>query len=169
MTRVSLIAAMDSNRLIGCKNQLPWQLPADMKHFRQITMGKPVIMGRATFTSIGRALEGRHNIVLSRDPDFQAVGCTVAHSIDEALEAANQAAEVMVMGGANIYSQLMSRASRLYITLVEGHTFEGDAWFPQIDETTWQITKRDAHCSDAKNPYPYSFFVYQRRVQPIST
>lgn len=169
MTTLALIAAMDCNRLIGSNNQLPWRLPADMKHFRQITMGKPVIMGRATFTSIGRALEGRHNIVLTRDPDFQAVGCTVVHSIDDALEAAKPADEVLVMGGANIYAQFMTRASRLYITRVEGQAFKGDAWFPQIDENTWQITQRETFPSDAKNPHPYSFLVYQKLDHPNPT
>lgn len=164
MTLLSLIAAMDRNRLIGGNNQLLWKLPADMAHFRQLTLGKPVIMGRSTFASIGRALKGRQNIVLTRDPAFQAEGCTVVHSIDEALAAAQPAAEVMVMGGANIYAQFMPQADRLYITLVEGRAFEGDAWFPRIDEKTWQVIQRDDHPADANNPHPYSFVIYQRRV-----
>ncbi|HEY5790823.1 MAG TPA: dihydrofolate reductase, partial [Gammaproteobacteria bacterium] len=127
--QLALIAALDRNRLIGRDNALPWHLPADLQHFKRLTLGKPVLMGRRTWESLGRPLPGRHNIVLSRDPAFRAEGATVVGSLDAALEAAGDAAEAMVIGGAAFYATMLPRARRLYLTEVDGE-FDGDAWFP---------------------------------------
>ncbi len=157
-----MIAAMDRNRLIGVENRLPWRLPADLAHFKRVTMGKPVIMGRHTFESLGRPLPGRLNIVVSRDPGFTAGGCTVVHSLEEALAVASRHEEIMVIGGASFYAQTLPRARRLYLTLIEGE-FEGDTFFPVLDPRDWQETNRVDHAPDERNPYPYSFVVLERR------
>lgn len=163
MTSIALIAAMDANRLIGRNNQLPWRLPADLKHFRQMTFGKPVIMGRSTFESIGVPLEGRQNIILTRDKTFRAEGCHVVHSLAASLEMAASAPEVMIMGGSQIYAQFLPMADRLYVTRIEGRVFEGDAWFPLIDQQMWRVIDQQSHGADEKNAYPYTFLIYQRR------
>jgi dihydrofolate reductase len=159
---ISLVVAMDRNRLIGRNQQLPWRLPADLRHFKEITMGKPILMGRKTWESIGRPLPGRTNVVVTRSTDFQAPGCIVFHSIEEALAAVGNYKEVMVIGGAHIYQQLLPRAERIYLTLVD-HAFAGDTWFPELDERDWKETSRQDHDPDQKNPYRYSFVQLQRR------
>ncbi len=159
---LSLIAAMGNDRVIGIENRLPWRLPADMKHFRALTMGKPVLMGRKTFDSIGKPLPGRTNIVVTQDRNFQPTGVSVAHSIDEALAAGAGAEEIMVIGGASFYAQLLPRAQRLYITEIH-HTFPGDAFFPAWNPAEWREIRRDDHAPDNDNPYPYSFVTLARR------
>lgn len=159
---ISLIAAMDENRVIGLNNTLPWRLPADMRHFREVTMGKPVLMGRKTFESIGKALPGRRNIILTRDPDFQARGCEVAHTLEAALAAAADSEELMVLGGADLFAQLLPRASRLYLTEIHA-SFSGDAWFPAFNKQEWAETERTRHAADEKNPCAYSFVTWERR------
>lgn len=163
--RLSLIAALADNRVIGRGNALPWRLSADLKHFKALTLGKPVLMGRRTFGSIGRPLPGRHNIVVSRDPAFRAEGCTVVRSVQEALEAAAGSEEVMVIGGAQLYAQLLDRADRMYLTLVHAEV-EGDAWFPEFDRGQWREVGRDDFCADQDNEYDYSFIVLDRRPTP---
>ncbi len=158
---ISLISAMGRNRVIGINNTLPWRLPADLKHFKQITMGKPILMGRKTYESIGKPLPGRTNIIVSGDRDYQVPGCIVAHSIDAALTAAAGHEEVMVIGGAALYEQMLPRANRLYLTLID-EDFKGDAWFPEIQSGQWQEQERVAHAPDAANPYHYSFLMLQR-------
>ncbi len=159
---ISLIWAMDENRLIGVENRLPWKLPADMKWFRRNTLGKPIIMGRKTFDSFGgRPLPERTNIVVTRDRDYRAEGAVVVYSIDEALKAAGDAEEVMIIGGASFYEQMLPRADRLYITLVHGQ-FEGDAWFPEFSMDEWQEVAREEHPVDEKNSVACSFLSYQR-------
>ena len=158
---ISLICAMDKNRLIGRENGLPWHLPADFKHFKETTLNKPVIMGRKTFESIGRPLPQRKNIVLSRQ-DFVAEGVVTVASIDEALQQAGDVAEVMILGGSNLYSQMIDRADRLYITHVDAEC-EGDAWFPEIDLNDWDVVTRQEHQSDEKNNYDFSIITYQRK------
>jgi dihydrofolate reductase len=123
MTKFSLIVAMDENRLIGSNNGLPWHLPADLAFFKRTTMGKPIVMGRKTFESIGRPLPGRRNIVVTRDPDFSAAGCDIANSIDAALDLCADDEEVMLIGGASLYQQSLSRATQLYITQIH-HRFD---------------------------------------------
>ena len=160
--RISLIAAMDENRVIGIDNRLPWRLPADMKWFRRHTLGKPVIMGRRTFDSLGRRpLPDRLNIVITRDRAFTAPGAVVVHSIDEALAACGDAPEAMIIGGASFYEQMLPRAQRLYLTLV--HTrVQGDAWFPRWDPEDWREVEREEHPADGRNPFPYTFLVLER-------
>ncbi|TLS77402.1 type 3 dihydrofolate reductase [Mariprofundus erugo] len=162
---ISLIWAMDRNRLIGRQNSLPWHLPADMAWFRRQTMGKPVLMGRKTYESIGRALPGRTNLILSRQQGLHIAGCTVADNLAAALASVAGSEELMVMGGAEIYSLLLPHADRLYITEVDA-ACEGDAWFPEFDRTAWQVVHHESHPADASNIYPYTFTVLERR-QPL--
>ena len=152
---------MAQNRVIGRDNRLPWKLPADLHYFRRVTFGKPVVMGRKTFESIGKPLDGRVNIVVTRDPDYQTPGCIIAHSLKDALSAAAGAAEIMIIGGANIYSQALSIADRIYLTLIR-QDIAGDTVFPPIDHAIWRETERTDCEPDPKNPYPYSFIVLQR-------
>lgn len=160
---ISLIAAMGTGRVIGIQNRLPWRLPADMKHFRALTMGKPVLMGRKTFDSIGKALPGRTNIVVSQDAGFHPAGVTVGRSITEALAIVSEVEEVMVIGGASFYAQLLPLAQRIYITEIH-HDFMGDAYFPAWNADEWREIERDDHSGDGDNPYPYSFVTLERRT-----
>lgn len=159
--RITLIAAMANDRVIGTNNTLPWDLPADMKHFREQTMGKPILMGRKTYDSIGRPLPGRHNIVVTRNAGLEIEGCTVVSSIDEALEAAGDVPEVMVMGGASFYEQLLPQAERLVLTLIDLQ-IEGDAWFPALEEGEWREVAREDNEPDEKNRWAYSFIEFER-------
>jgi len=161
MTELSLIVAMDDNRLIGSNNDLPWQMPADLAFFKRTTMGKPIIMGRKTFASIGRPLPGRRNIVITRDSDFSAAGCEIANGIKAALSLCSDAEEVMLIGGASLYQQTIDLATRLYITRIH-HSFEGDTWFPEIDLGLWKQKAREDHDADHSNPYAYSFVNFVR-------
>lgn len=158
---ISIITAMDENRLIGKDNGLPWKLPADLQFFKKVTMAKPIIMGRKTFESIGRPLPGRKNIIITRDKQFDAEGCDVVFSLDEAIESVKHVDEVMVIGGANIYQQFIPLADRLYLTKVSGK-FEGDAWFPELDFSEWQQLEKEDHAADEKNECDYSFQVFDR-------
>ena len=157
---ISLIAAMDENRLIGANNALPWHLPADLQHFKAMTMGKPILMGRKTYDSIGRPLPGRTNVVITRDKNWHVDGCVVAHSIEEAL-ASVDAEEVMVMGGASFYEQMISRAGRLYITRIHGQ-YEGDAWFPEYESDDWRLVSKEYFSADDVNPVGHSFLLYEK-------
>lgn len=157
---ISLIWAMDRNRLIGSKNRLPWHLPADLQWFRRQTMGKPVLMGRKTFESIGKPLPGRKNLILSRSMTV-ADGCIVVHSMDEALQQAGEADELMVIGGAGIYRLTLAHATRLYITEIDA-AFTGDTYFPEFDETLWNEVFREEHAPDAVNRWPYRFRILER-------
>lgn len=159
---ISLIWAMADNHVIGIENRLPWKLPADMKWFRRHTLGKPIIMGRKTFESFGsRPLPDRTNIVITHDENYEAGGIVVVHSIEEALTAAGDVDEVMIIGGASFYEQMLPRADRLYITLVHGE-FEGDAWFPAFDISPWHETLREEHAVDEKNAHACSFVVMEK-------
>ena len=158
---ISLIAAMGKGRVIGIENRLPWRLPADMKHFRALTMGKPVLMGRKTFDSIGKPLPGRTNIVVSQDLAFQPPGVKLARSITEALMLGEEAEEIMVIGGASFYAQLLPQAQRLYITEIH-HKFAGDAFFPEWNPGEWREIERSDHPADADNSYSYSFVTLER-------
>ncbi len=164
--RISIVVAMDENRLIGVDNCLPWRLPADLKHFKSVTMGKPILMGRKTHESIGRVLPGRSNIVVTRDPDYQAEGCLVAHNIDDAVGLAGDAAELMVIGGAEFYEQCLPRAQRIYLTQVHSSFEGGDSWFPHLVRDQWRELEREDHFPDADNPHAYSFIVLDR-IKPV--
>jgi len=158
---ISIIAAMDRNRLIGNRNQLPWHLPADFAHFKAVTMGKPIIMGRKTYESIGRPLPGRINIVLSRNPDVHYDGVTCVSSFDDALDVAADAEELMIIGGSTIYEMLMPRVDRMYLTYVDAE-FEGDAWFPDVDEKVWSESTSELCPADEKNKYDCRFVMLER-------
>ncbi len=158
---ISLIAAMAENRAIGINNKMPWHLPADLRHFKALTIGKPIIMGRKTWESLPGLLPDRPHIVVTRQPNYQAEGCQVVHSIDEALAAAGDAAEVMVVGGATFYRAMLPQADRIYLTLVET-AVEGDAFFPDYNPEQWQITAQERHAADEKNPFPYRFLTLER-------
>ena len=160
---ISLIWAMDENRLIGSNNGLPWKLPADMKWFRQHTLGKPIVMGRKTYESFGaRPLPERTNIVITRDPEYHSEGAVIVHSIDEALQQAGDANELMIIGGASFYEQMLPHAGRLYITRVHGK-FDGDAWFPEFDLNDWQQIQQHAHAADERNSHACTFMIYERK------
>ncbi|MDG4549243.1 MAG: type 3 dihydrofolate reductase [Candidatus Contendobacter sp.] len=156
MSSLALIAALARNRVIGCGNRLPWRLPADLRFFKQTTMGKPLLMGRYTWESIGRPLPGRRMIVLSHDPDYRTPGCAVARSLDEALQLAGAVPEVMIIGGATVYAQTLPRVERLYLTRVDADV-PGDAWFPEWNEGDWRLAWEERHPADADHAWPYRF------------
>jgi len=158
---ISLIAAMDKNRLIGVKNGLPWHLPADFKHFKEVTMGKPVVMGRKTFESIGKPLPGRKNIIVSRS-GFSADGIVVVDSIDSALNEVADINEVMIIGGASFYEQMITKADCMYLTYVDTEC-EGDAWFPEFSLKDWEIVSEINHLADKKNKYDFRIVEYRRK------
>jgi len=158
---ISMIVAMGRNREIGKDNAMLWHLPADFKHFKSVTMGKPILMGRKTFESIGRPLPGRENIVVTRNKEFSASGITIVHSVDAALEAAKQYDEVMVIGGDSFYQQMLPVSKRLYITEVHD-AFEADAFFPEINLAQWRELERVEHEADERHAHAYSFVSYER-------
>ena len=166
--RIAMIWAMAKNRVIGRNNNLPWHLPNDLKYFKRLTTGKAVIMGRKTYESIGRPLPNRINIVVTRDPHFSADGIKVVHSLPSALKLAEAeclisgADEVIIMGGAEIYQQGLAIADRLYVTFVHANV-DGDAWFPDIDLTTYEELSREDFSADGPNPYDYSFCVFDKK------
>lgn len=161
--KISMIAAMTDDRVIGIENRLPWKLPNDMKWFRQHTLGKPIIMGRKTFESFGaKPLPDRTNIIITRDASYQARDSIVVNSIDEALQAAGDVEEVMIIGGASFYEQMLPRAERLYLTYVHAKV-EGDAWFPEIDLSEWKETERIDCETDEKNALSHSFVILDRK------
>ena len=152
---------MDRNRLIGQGGKLPWHMPADLRHFKQITMGKPIIMGRKTFESIGAALPGRKNIVLSRDSGYQAPGCVMAQCMESAVVIAGPVEEVLVIGGATLFEQVLPQAHRIHLTRIDAE-FNGDTWFPEIDVDAWVVRGKTDHAADDLNPFPYSFSTLER-------
>lgn len=158
---LSLIAAMDKNHLIGVDNNLPWHLPADLQYFKSVTMNKPILMGRKTYDSIGRPLPGRQNIVLTRG-DVEIEGVTVVNSIDEAIAAAGDVEEVMVIGGSSIYELVLPKVQRMYLSFVEGE-FEGDAWFPEFNDEDWEIMDEKKQAPDDKNAHACRFVTYERK------
>jgi len=161
MTILSMIVAHANNRVIGKNNDMPWHLPADLAYFKKTTLGKPIIMGRKTYQSIGRRLPGRKNIVISRDDNFQAEGVEVVNSVDAALALVVDSAEVMVIGGGAIYQHCLAAAQRLYITHINAD-IDGDTYFPEYDLTVWQKVVSDIRPRDEKNLYPLDFSVYEK-------
>ena len=159
--QIALIAALAENRVIGRHNQLPWRISADLKHFKALTMGKPVVMGRKTWESIGRPLPGRENIVVTRDTGYQAQGCQVVHSIEEAFQLTNKSDEVMIIGGAGLYQQTLEHADRLYLTRVRAEV-EGDTRFPEIDPQQWREVACESHSADKNNEHDYDFVILER-------
>lgn len=162
---LSIIAAMDQNRLIGKNNKIPWSLPADLKYFKQTTMGSPVIMGRKTFESIGFSLPGRRNIIMTRDKNYSAEGCEVVHSQAEILNSfLDQEEEAFIIGGAEIYRLFLPYSDKLYLTIID-HEFSGDTYFPKIDWQNWNSVLEKKGTKDSKNPYMYFHRVYERKNQ----
>jgi len=161
---ISAIAAMAENRIIGKNNQLPWHLPADLKHFKAVTTGHPILMGRKTYDSIGRPLPNRTNIILTRNPSVDIPGCKVVTSIQEAIQLASNenVQELFIIGGAEVYRQLLPQIQRLYLTIVH-QNFDGDAFFPELDAKEWREVSRERHEPDEKNAYAYSFVRLERR------
>ncbi len=159
--RVCLIAALAANRVIGRNNTLPWRLPADLKRFKALTMGHPVVMGRKTYESIGRPLPGRRNLVITRNRGFSAPGCEVVHSLDEAIAACSGARTIFVIGGAELYRESLPRAHCLEFTEIRAK-IEGDAFFPEICMSEWHETGREIHSDEAGSPFSYDFASYER-------
>lgn len=158
---LSIVAARSRNGVIGRENRLPWHLPADLLHFKRITMGKPMIMGRRTWESLPGLLPGRRHIVITRDNDYVVEGGLVVHSIEEAVSEVSEVDEAMVIGGANLYAQMLRMAGRLYLTEIDVDV-QGDAFFPPIDADEWREVAREHHSADEKNPYDYSFVILDR-------
>lgn len=159
--KIALIAAMAANRVIGKDNKMPWHLPEELGYFKQVTMGKPIIMGRKTFESIGCVLPGRKNIVLTSNPSYYAEGVTVVTTLDAALAAANGCEEVMIIGGARLYQQMLEKADRLYLTKIE-LTVEGDAFFPEYQDFGWHESASDLHVSE--NGTRFSTHILERTM-----
>jgi dihydrofolate reductase len=160
--RISIIVALSENNVIGRDNALPWHLPDDLKHFRRLTVGHPVVMGRRNYESIGRPLPDRLNIVVTRRAGYAAPGCRVVHSLDEAFTAADGAEEIFVIGGGELYAQTLDRADRLYLTRVHAR-IEGDTRFPVFDPGQWHEIERVRHEPDARHAYAFSFATLERR------
>lgn len=162
---ISIISALGKNRVIGSSNALPWYLPADLKHFKEKTIGKTIVMGLNTFKSIGsKPLPNRKNIVVSNDPHFVLPeNCFLATSIDEVIEMTKGEPEVMICGGASIYQQFLPLASRLYLTYIR-HDFNGDIFFPAFAMDEWKEVSREDHQPDEKNQYPYSFVILDKKT-----
>lgn len=159
--KISLIVAMASNRVIGINNRLPWHLPADLRKFREITMGSPILMGRKTYDSIGRPLPGRTNIIISRDRSYRQSGCQVFNEIDSALETCLHLPEIFVIGGSSFYESMLPRADTLYLTEVK-QAFTGDTFFPEIHPGHWLETEREDIHDDPDVAFSYSFLKLER-------
>jgi dihydrofolate reductase len=168
VTKLVLVAAIGENNVIGYAGQLPWRLKSDLKHFRALTIGKPVIMGRKTYESIGKPLPGRTNIVLTRDSDLVAPGAVLAASLEQGLAVAQRDAaergvdEIMVIGGSDVFTDTMARADRLEITHVHAAP-QGDSFFPRIDPAVWRAAAREAHKAGPEDDADFSVLTYLRR------
>jgi dihydrofolate reductase len=159
--KISLIVAMASNRVIGLDEKMPWHLSADLKKFKQITMGAPIIMGRKTFESIGRPLPGRRNIIISRNTHYQQKGCDVYQDLHQAFNSCTDCAEVFVIGGATLYQATLPQANTLYLTEIH-QEFQGDTWFPEINRAHWQEIERTDVTNDETVNFSYSFITLKR-------
>jgi dihydrofolate reductase len=166
MIELSLIAALDRNRAIGRDNDLPWRLPDDLKRFKALTLGKPVLMGRRTAQSLGRALLGRRNLVLTRSGQVPFDGMEAVASIDEALDAATNsgAHELCVIGGGEIYTLCLPLATSLHLTHVDTEVAGADAFFPAFDPSQWRVVARKQHAADAKHAFAFEFVDYLRAM-----
>lgn len=153
--RITLVAAVAKNGVIGRDGDLPWRLPDDLKAFKRLTLGKPVVMGRKTWESIGRPLPGRHNVVMTRSQNFDAPGAGVVRSAEEALELLADHEEIMVIGGGAIYRQFLDRAGRIYLTEVDAEV-DGDVTFPELDPGQWAEVSRDHHPADDRHAYAFT-------------
>ena len=159
--KISIIVAAATNNVIGSDGELPWRLPEDLKRFKQLTIGKPVIMGRLTYESIGKPLPDRKNIVLSARKGLNIEGCEVVDTPDAAIRLAGDAEEVMVIGGGGVYSQMLPMADRIYMTRING-TFDGDTFFPELDDKEWQVVDRVDFPADESRQFGFSFVTLDR-------
>ena len=160
--KISIIVAMAKNRTIGVDNTLPWRCPEDLKHFKALTMGHSMIMGRKTFESIGRPLPGRTTVVVTRDPALKIEGCLIAHSLQEAIKACGNDSQTFIVGGAEIYTQAIDFVDTLYITEIQ-QDVTGDAWFPDFDRAKWQEVSREVRRQETPQPLEYHFVTYRRK------
>ena len=163
MTMISLVAAMSKNRVIGVNNALPWHIPEELQHFKQLTMGKPMIMGRKTFDSIGKPLPNRTSVVITRNTDLTIEGCVMVNSLEDAILEAQkiETTEAFIIGGAAIYELAIDLVNTMYVTEIH-HPFEGDAFFPSINKDTWKEVAREKHFKDEKHAYDFDFVTYER-------
>jgi len=159
--RLSAIVAMSENRVIGRDNQLPWRLPADLRHFKALTLGKSILMGRKTHESIGRLLPGRRNIIITRNQQFQVPQALVVHSVEAVLNEICNEDELMIIGGAELYRELLPQTQRIYLTMIHAQ-IEGDSYFPELTPQEWHKISNEDHPVDTENPYPYSFEIWER-------
>jgi dihydrofolate reductase len=159
---ISAIVAMSENRVIGKNNKLPWHVPADLKHFKTTTLGKPIVMGRKTFASIGRPLPDRTNVILTHDTTFTAPGCEVFLNIDSALGSLKEHEEIIIIGGSTVYAQMLPHLTRLYLTLIHDH-IKGDTVFPELNMEEWAEVDRKNHKADVKHAHDYSFLTLERK------
>jgi len=161
--RICVIAALAANGTIGKDNALPWRLPADLKHFKELTLGHPVVMGRKTYESIGKPLPGRRNLVISRNRGYSAPGCEVVHSLDTAIAACLGTQTLFVIGGAELYREALPRAHRLELTEIHAE-FDGDAVFPEYRKDEWREVRREIHDKETGIPFRYDFARYERII-----
>ncbi|PTX18776.1 dihydrofolate reductase [Pontibacter mucosus] len=161
---LAIIVAAAENNVIGKDNDLIWHLPADLKHFKSLTMGHPMIMGRKTFEAIGKPLPGRTSIIITSQKNYQAEGCVVVHSLEEAIAKGKglDTEQVSIIGGANVYKQALPLADIVYLTRVHA-SFEGDAYFPELPDDAWQVVEQEHHEPDEKNKYSYTFLTLKRK------
>ena len=160
--KISIIAAMGNNRVIGVDNRLPWYLPADLRHFNRLTQGHHLLMGRKTFESLDGPLPNRTIVIISRNKDYSPKGVHCAGSLPEAIELVDEDDEIFVAGGAQIYAEAFPLSDRMYLTLIH-HDFEGDTYFPEFNRDDWLLTDRQDREKDSENQYSYSFLTYQKK------
>lgn len=161
---ISLLVAADENNVIGKDNCLPWHLPNDLRYFKNLTWGMPILMGRKTYESIGKVLPGRRSIVITRNMNWKKEGVDVVHSVEEAIEIADgfEVKEIFIIGGAEIFNSSFENADRIYLTRIH-HSFEGDVFFKEITEKDWRLAKEHLCRKDEKNPYDHTFQVWERK------
>ncbi|GAE33254.1 dihydrofolate reductase [Halalkalibacter akibai] len=161
---ISFVVAMDRNQVIGKDNQLPWHLPADLKFFKKVTTGHTIVMGRKTYESIGRPLPNRHNVILTTNANYEAEGCEVVHQVEDVLQMVNQDEEFFIIGGTQVFSLFWDYVDRLYVTFID-HEFEGDTFFPKIEQDQWDMVSAELGMVDEKNVYPHEFRIYEKKEQ----
>jgi dihydrofolate reductase (trimethoprim resistance protein) len=160
---ISIIAAMDNNRVIGKNNDIPWRLPKEWQYVRKTTMGHPIIMGRKNYESIGRVLPGRRNIILTRDQAYSAEGCEIVHSAEDAIKVCQNEDEIFVFGGEQVYNLFLPYVGKMYITIID-YEFDGDTYFPKVNFEEWNEVFVQKGITDKENPYSYYYYVYEKRV-----
>ncbi|WP_240374487.1 dihydrofolate reductase [Bacillus piscicola] len=160
---IAFVVAMDKNRVIGNNNDIPWHLPADLRHFKEVTTGHPIVMGRKTYESIGRPLPGRRNIIMTGNRDYQAPGCDIVSTVEEVLDI-SKTQETHVIGGETLFEQFFPHAEKLYLTIIHD-AFTGDTFFPKFDEEEWNVVDRKEGPTDDKNKYPHTYYTLTRKME----